>query len=52
MTGQHVAGLPVEELVVVALASAAPLLAYLGWGIADRAGRFRRAVRRFTTRRE
>ncbi len=50
MTGLHVAGFPVEELLLVAFASAVPLLAYLGWEVADRAGRVRRAVRRLTRR--
>jgi hypothetical protein len=50
MTGLHVAGFPVEELLLVAFASAVPLLAYLGWGVAERVGRVRRALHRITRR--
>jgi hypothetical protein len=42
---QHVAGFPVEELLGVAMVSAVPLLAFLGWEIADRVKRLRRGVR-------
>ena len=45
MPTQHVAGFPVEELLGVALVTAAPMLAILGWEFADRVKRVRRGVR-------
>lgn len=45
MPTQDVAGFPVEELLGVALVSAAPMLAFLGWEIAGRVKRVRRGVR-------
>lgn len=46
MLAQHIAGFPVEELLLAATAAAAPLLALLGWEIRDRARRLRAVVRR------
>jgi hypothetical protein len=46
MSAQHLAGLPVEELLVAALAAAGPLIALIGWEIRDRVRRLRRLIRR------
>ncbi|GAA1535871.1 hypothetical protein GCM10009741_43030 [Kribbella lupini] len=46
MLAQHIAGFPVEELLLAATAAAAPLLALLGWEIRDRLRRLRSLVRR------
>ncbi|MGC4943653.1 hypothetical protein [Kribbella sp. DT2] len=45
MPAQHIAGFPVEELLLAATAAAAPLLALLGWEIKDRVRRLRTRVR-------
>jgi hypothetical protein len=50
MTSLHIAGFPVEELLIVALVSAAPLLALVAMEVTDRVRRFRRAVRRVVNR--
>lgn len=38
---QHIAGLPVEEVLLAALAAATPMLALIGWEIRDRVRRLR-----------
>jgi hypothetical protein len=45
MSAQHIAGLPVEELLVAAVA-ASPLIALIGWEIRDSVQRLRRLLRR------
>lgn len=45
MPAQHIAGFPVEELLLAATAAAAPLLALLGWEIKDRVRRLQTRVR-------
>lgn len=49
MSAQHIAGLPVEEILLAAAAAAAPMIALIGWEIRDRVNRLRRAVRRTST---
>jgi hypothetical protein len=46
MPAHHIAGFPVEELLLAATAAAAPLLALLAWEIRDRLRRLRAVVRR------
>ena len=46
MSVQHIAGFPLEELLLAATAAAAPLLALLGWEIRDRLRRLKAVVRR------
>jgi len=46
MSAQHIAGLPVEEMLLAAAAAIAPLIALVGWEIRDRLNRLRRAVGR------
>jgi hypothetical protein len=41
----HIAGLPVEEVLLAALAAAGPLIALAGWEISSRIKRLRRWVR-------
>lgn len=50
MTLLHIAGLPVEELLVVALVTIAPLLTLIGLRIADRVRRIRLTLRRLAGR--
>lgn len=45
MSAQHIAGLPVEEILLAAIAAAAPMIALIGWEIRDRITRIRRALR-------
>jgi hypothetical protein len=44
MPAQHIAGFPVEEILLAA-AAAAPLIALIGWEIKDRVRRVRTFVR-------
>ncbi|MEU4390452.1 hypothetical protein [Kribbella sp. NPDC023855] len=44
MAAQHIAGLPVEEVLLAASAAAAPMLALIGWEIRDRLRRVRRKL--------
>jgi len=46
MSAQHIAGLPVEEILLAAVATAAPLIALIGWEIRDRVRRMRRRLSR------
>ncbi|MFI7060524.1 hypothetical protein ACIBL3_06045 [Kribbella sp. NPDC050124] len=46
MIALHIAGLPVEEIVLAAVAAAAPLIALIGWEISSRVKRFKAFVRR------
>jgi hypothetical protein len=46
MPAQHIAGLPIEEILLAAIAAAAPLIALIGWEVRDRITRLRRALRR------
>ncbi len=46
MSAQHIAGFPVEEILLAATAAAAPLVALIGWEIRDRVRRLRSLVRR------
>jgi hypothetical protein len=41
---QHIAGLPVEEVLLAAFAAAAPMIALIGWEIRDRVKRLRRKL--------
>ncbi len=41
---QHIAGLPVEELLLAGLAAATPMIALIGWEIRDRVKRLRRKL--------
>lgn len=50
MTLLHIAGLPVEELLIVALVTVAPLLTLIGLQIADRVRRIRLTLRRLAGR--
>jgi hypothetical protein len=43
---QHIAGLPVEEVLLAAIAAASPMIALIGWEIRDRIQRLRQSVRR------
>jgi len=52
MSAQHIAGLPVEEILLAAAAAAAPMIALIGWEIRDRVNRLRRAVRRTSSQEE
>jgi len=36
MVGQHIAGLPVEEVLLAAFAAASPVIALIGWEITSR----------------
>jgi hypothetical protein len=42
----HIAGLPVEEVLLAAAAAMAPLIALVGWEISSRVKKIRSAVRR------
>ncbi|GAA0571122.1 hypothetical protein HPO96_32870 [Kribbella sandramycini] len=44
----HIAGLPVEEVLLAAIAAAGPLIALIGWEISSRVKRLRSALRRRT----
>ncbi|MEV8376876.1 hypothetical protein AB0P21_29305 [Kribbella sp. NPDC056861] len=44
MPAQHIAGLPVEEILLAALAAATPMIALIGWEIRDRVRRLRRKL--------
>jgi hypothetical protein len=44
MPAQHIAGLPVEEILLAALAAATPMIALIGWEIRDRLRRLRRKL--------
>jgi hypothetical protein len=46
MSAHHIAGLPVEEILVAAVAAVSPLIALIGWEIRDRVRRLRRHLRR------
>ena len=46
MSAQHIAGLPVEEILLAALAAATPMIALVGWEIRDRVKRVRRKLSR------
>jgi len=46
MSALHIAGLPVEEILLAAGAAIAPLIALIGWEIRDRLTRLRQAVGR------
>jgi hypothetical protein len=46
MPAQHIAGMPVEEILLAALAAATPMIALIGWEIRDRARRLRRKLSR------
>jgi len=46
MAAQHIAGLPVEEILLAALAAATPMIALIGWEIRDRVKRVRRRLSR------
>ena len=41
MPAQHIAGLPVEEILLAAFAAATPMIALIGWEIRDRVRRLR-----------
>jgi hypothetical protein len=43
---QHIAGLPVEEVLLAAVAAATPMIALIGWEIRDRVKRLRRKLSR------
>jgi hypothetical protein len=40
----HIAGLPVEEILLAGLAAATPMIALIGWEIRDRVKRLRRKL--------
>jgi len=46
MVAQHIAGLPVEEVLLAALAAAGPVIALIGWEISSRIKRLKTRVRR------
>ena len=46
MIAQHIAGLPVEEILLAAVAAASPLIALIGWEISSRVKRLKCLVRR------
>jgi hypothetical protein len=48
MPAQHIAGMPVEEILLAALAAATPMIALIGWEIRDRVRRLRRKLSRAT----
>jgi hypothetical protein len=47
MLTQHIAGLPIEEILLAAVATAAPLIALVIWEIRDRLRRVHRFLRRW-----
>ena len=46
MISHHIAGLPVEEILIAAIATATPMIALIGWEIRDRLRRLRTSLRR------
>lgn len=46
MVALHIAGLPVEEVLLAAIAAASPLIALVGWEITARFKRLKAWVRR------
>jgi hypothetical protein len=46
MVALHIAGLPVEEILLAAVAAASPLIALIGWEISSRVKRFKSVLRR------
>jgi hypothetical protein len=46
MPTQHIAGMPVEEILLAAIAAATPMIALIGWEIRDRVRRLRSTLRR------
>ena len=50
MSAQHIVGLPVEEILLAAIAAAAPLIALIGWEISSRIKRLTALVRRRSER--
>jgi hypothetical protein len=46
MVVEHIAGLPVEEVLLAALAAAGPVIALAGWEISSRIKRLKARVRR------
>ncbi|TDD27247.1 hypothetical protein E1218_11015 [Kribbella turkmenica] len=48
MIAFHIVGLPVEELLLAAVAAASPVIALVGWEISSRVKRFKAFVRRRT----
>ncbi|NEA35641.1 hypothetical protein [Streptomyces sp. SID13031] len=44
MPAQHIAGLPVEEILLAAIAAATPMIALIGWEIRDRVRRLRQKL--------
>jgi hypothetical protein len=48
MPAQHIAGMPVEEILLAALAAATPMIALIGWEIRDRLRQLRRKLSRTT----
>lgn len=46
MVAQHIAGLPVEEVLLAALAAAGPVIALIGWEISSRIKRLKARVGR------
>jgi len=49
MVALHIAGLPVEEVLLAAVAAASPLIALIGWGISSRIKRLKTTLRRRET---
>lgn len=45
MVVQHIAGLPVEEVLLAAIAAAGPVIALIGWEISSRIKRLKARVR-------
>jgi hypothetical protein len=45
MVALHIAGLPVEEVLLAAIAAASPLIALIGWEISARIKRLKARVR-------
>lgn len=46
MVALHIAGLPVEEVLLAAVAAASPLIALIGWEISTRIKRLKAWARR------
>ncbi|MFC0625679.1 hypothetical protein [Kribbella deserti] len=44
MAPQHLAGLPIEEILLAGALTVAPMIAYLGWEISSRLKRLRTGV--------
>ncbi|WP_157630740.1 hypothetical protein [Kribbella catacumbae] len=47
LVAQHIAGLPIEELLLAGVAAALPMLALLAWQMKELISRIRRAIRRW-----